>query len=133
MHAPIGTHYLLELSDCPRAVLDDAAGIRETVRAAADAANATLIDLRLKRFEGAGVTAIALLAESHLSVHTWPEHGYAAVDIFTCGEQSDPRAACLLLIERLHAGSHHMQMVARGPALRVPSETTSSGRRIVPR
>jgi S-adenosylmethionine decarboxylase len=82
--------------------LGDLPLIEAALRDAAAAAKVTLIDLRLHHFgEGHGVTGVALLAESHISIHTWPEANLAAVDIFTCGEASDPYAALALIEARL--------------------------------
>ncbi|WP_311267767.1 adenosylmethionine decarboxylase [Sphingobium sp. WCS2017Hpa-17] len=87
-----GRHLLADLYGCP--VLDDVALIETALRAAAESAGATVIGLHLHHFgEGQGVTGVALLAESHMSIHSWPEHGYAAVDIFLCGVRHDPAKA----------------------------------------
>jgi S-adenosylmethionine decarboxylase proenzyme len=72
-----GISYLLELYDCPPEILDDQVHIEAAIREAVDHANATLLELVTRRFAPQGVTALALLAESHISIHTWPELGYA--------------------------------------------------------
>jgi len=80
-----GLHLLLELWGAQR--LDDEDFIEATLRRAAEAAQATVLDIRLHKFlSSGGVTGVALLAESHISIHTWPERAYAAVDIFMCGD-----------------------------------------------
>jgi S-adenosylmethionine decarboxylase len=95
---PLGYHLIADL-DCTRG-LDDMVLIEATLRAAAEAARVTLLDIRLHHFgEGQGVTGVALLAESHISIHSWPEHGVAAIDIFVCGSKADADAA-LRVIER---------------------------------
>jgi S-adenosylmethionine decarboxylase len=79
-----GTHLLIDLWGARQ--LDDLEAIRAALTAAAAACGATLLDLRLHVFTpGGGITGVALLAESHISIHSWPEHGYAAVDVFVCG------------------------------------------------
>lgn len=79
-----GTHVLLDLWGARH--LDDAAWIERAMRRAADAAGATLLHIHLHRFgDGGGVTGVAVLAESHITVHTWPERGFAAFDVFMCG------------------------------------------------
>jgi S-adenosylmethionine decarboxylase len=79
-----GARLLIDLYGASR--LDDIGAIEECLRHCANAADATLLHLHLRPFEAnGGVSGIAVLAESHLSIHTWPEHGYAAVDIFMCG------------------------------------------------
>ena len=79
-----GTHVLLDLWGASR--LDDARHIERAMRRAVDVSGATLLHLHLHRFgDGGGVTGVAVLAESHISVHTWPERGFAAFDVFMCG------------------------------------------------
>jgi S-adenosylmethionine decarboxylase len=81
---PTGTHLIVDFRGCTR--LDDPQHIERVLRAAVEAAGATLLGLHLHHFgPHLGVTGVALLAESHLSIHTWPETGYAAIDIFLCG------------------------------------------------
>ncbi|MHA6765795.1 adenosylmethionine decarboxylase [Sphingobium ummariense] len=83
-------------------MLNDAALIEIALRSAAESAGATVIGLHLHHFgEEQGVTGVVLLAESHMSIHTWPEHGYAAADIFLCGARHDPAAALASLSEHL--------------------------------
>jgi S-adenosylmethionine decarboxylase len=80
-----GTHLLLELWGADR--LDDAPFIERTLVKAAEAASATVLEVRLHTFEPCGgVTGVLLLAESHISIHSWPERGYAAIDLFMCGK-----------------------------------------------
>ena len=81
----VGKHCILELYHCDAAKLDDEAFLRTAITAAAKRAGATLLNLITHRFEPQGVTGLALLAESHISIHTWPELGYAAVDVFKIG------------------------------------------------
>jgi len=111
---PVGTHCLLELRGCPVQLLDDAAFIRTALTDASTEARSTLLNFTSHRFEPQGVTAVALLAESHISMHTWPELGYAAVDLFTCGEHTDPRAGCELLARRFEADDYTLETVQRG-------------------
>jgi S-adenosylmethionine decarboxylase len=84
------------------------------LRAAAAAAGSTLLAESHHRFEPCGLTAIGLLAESHVAIHTWPELGYAAADVFTCGEHTDPEAACRHLIAALGAARHQLEILHRG-------------------
>lgn len=116
----IGSHWILEMYECPPEVIDDLELVREALRQAARAARSTLLYEVAHAFEPQGVTALGLLAESHLSVHTWPELGYAAADVFTCGEQATPQAACEHLAAALRAGRFELRHIPRG--LDVPAE-----------
>ena len=89
---------------------------------AAKLANATVLNLISNKFEPQGVTAIALLAESHISIHTWPESNYSAVDIFTCGQNMMPEQASQYLIKSLIAKEHSLRVIKRNPPLAVAKQ-----------
>ncbi|MEM9462657.1 MAG: adenosylmethionine decarboxylase [Myxococcota bacterium] len=112
----IGSHWILEMYDCPPEVIDDLERVRQAIRGAAKAARSTMLHESAHRFEPQGVTALGLLAESHISVHTWPELGYAAADVFTCGEHALPEQACEHLAKVLQAGRRQVQHFERGTA-----------------
>ena len=114
-------HFLLELYRCDYEKLNDESFLRCTLNNAAKLANATVLNLVSNKFEPQGVTAIALLAESHLSIHTWPEAHYSAVDIFTCGQNMKPEISCKYLIQALMAKEHLLRVIDRNP----PSEVYS--------
>ena len=99
----VGKHCILELYECDPSRLDDEAFLRTSITTAAKSAGATLLNLITHHFEPQGVTGLALLAESHISIHTWPESGYAAVDVFTCGDHTMPEQACAVLSEALQS------------------------------
>ena len=109
-----GISYLLELYECPPELLDDKYHIESVLREAVDHARATLLDQISCSFTPQGVTALALLAESHISIHTWPELAYAAADIFTCGNRAMPERAAEYLPKALKAGRHTVKKVKRG-------------------
>jgi S-adenosylmethionine decarboxylase len=109
-----GKHCVLELYDCPEEYLNDQAFIEKLVGDAATHGMSTLLNQVTHAFEPHGVTSLALLAESHLSIHTWPEHGYAAVDVFTCGETANPVKCCEFIIETLQAVRHNLKVIDRG-------------------
>lgn len=97
-----GLHLIADLATSER--LDDPAFITAILRDAAAAAKVTLLEVRLHHFGGGnGVTGVALLAESHISIHTWPEDELAAVDIFVCGAQADAEAALTQITSALVA------------------------------
>ena len=125
---PVGTHCILELQGCPFDLLDNELFIRQALTEAAQRGMSTLLELSSYRFHPQGVTALGLLSESHISIHTWPEDGYAAVDVFTCG-QAQPELACHHLAALLEATHHHLQVIPRGlanPALRLAPTPTRS-------
>ena len=86
----LGKHLLLELNDCDPKLLNDIGLIREIMLAAANESGATVLGESFHQFSPQGVSGVILIAESHLSVHTWPEHGYAGADILTCGTRVKP-------------------------------------------
>ena len=108
-------HLLLELYRCDCEKLNDESYLRCTLNRAAKLANAIVLNLISNKFEPYGVTAIALLAESHISIHTWPESNYSAVDIFTCGKNMMPELASQYLIESLMAKEHSLRVIERNP------------------
>ena len=112
-------HFLLELYKCDYEKLNDESFLRCTLNNAAKFANATVLNLISNKFEPQGVTAIALLAESHLSIHTWPEANYSAVDIFTCGQNMKPEISCEYLIEALMAKEHLLRVIHRNATVKV--------------
>ena len=109
----VGKHCILELYNCDPAKLDDEAFLRTAITNAAKRAGATLLNLITHRFDPQGVTGLALLAESHISIHTWPESGYAAVDVFTCGDHTMPERACIVLSEELAAAHYKLKSFRR--------------------
>ena len=118
-------HLLLELYRCDCEKLNDESFLRCTLNRAAKLANATVLNLISNKFEPQGVTAIALLAESHISIHTWPESNYSAVDIFTCGQNMMPEQASQYLIESLMAEEHSLRVIERNPPTSVIKEIRS--------
>ena len=96
-------HILFTLKGCPYGLLNDEAHIRNVLANAATLSESTLIDISSHKFAPHGVTAVALLAESHISIHTWPENGIAVCDVFTCGEKTSPRSAATYMYEAMGA------------------------------
>lgn len=108
-----GTHLIADLYGCSG--LDDAALIEDTLRAAVLAIGATLIGLHLHPFgEGQGITGVAMLAESHMSIHSWPETGYAAIDIFVCGTGQDLDQGLAIIAQALQAERQEIHSIRRG-------------------
>ena len=96
-------HILFTLKGCPFGLLDDEAHIRNVLLNAATLSEITLIGIQSHKFDPQGVTAVALLAESHISIHTWPENGMAVCDVFTCGEHTNPRSGDTYMYEAMGA------------------------------
>ena len=109
-----GIHCIAELYDCPRGLLDDESFITGALRGAVEEGLATLLHEVSHRFHPQGVTALGLIAESHVAIHTWPEVGYAAVDVFTCGDRADAGKACEYLARTLKSGRHTIRKLTRG-------------------
>ena len=115
-------HLLLELYKCDFEKLNDESFLRCTLNKAAKLAKATVLNMISNKFEPQGVTAIALLAESHISIHTWPESYYSAVDIFTCGQNMFPERASKYLIDTLEAEEHFLRVIERNPPATVTKQ-----------
>ena len=109
-----GIHCILELFGCPYELLNDEIFVRNSLQEASKKSLSTLLKLSSHKFHPQGVTAVGLLAESHLSIHTWPEHHYAAIDIFTCGQDANPQPACDYFIKRFAAQDHYHLVLLRG-------------------
>lgn len=110
----LGKHLLLELKDCDREVLNDLDFLKGILSAAATEAGATVLGESFHQFNPHGVSGVVIIAESHLFIHTWPECGYAAVDVFTCGDTVQPEKAAQMLIRELRAKSHSVMEIQRG-------------------
>lgn len=112
-HEPAGRHLLVTLSGCPPAILDDEQSLRAVVEQAATATGATVLQVSAHHFAPQGVTALALLAESHASLHTYPEAGLAFWDCFTCGSACDPERSLEVLARLLQPAAITKQTVSR--------------------
>jgi S-adenosylmethionine decarboxylase proenzyme len=94
--------------------LDDTDLIRDAMIKAAIDCGAVVLGNQFHHFNPQGVSGVVVIAESHISIHTWPEYGYAAVDVFTCGTTVNPEKAAEVLIERLGCKNHSLMEVPRG-------------------
>ncbi len=110
----LGRHLLLELKICNEEVLDDLSVLKECLNEAAVKCGATVVGESFYHFSPQGVSGVVNIAESHIAIHTWPEHGYAAVDVFTCGTNVDPEKAVKFIAERLGAQTHSLIELRRG-------------------
>lgn len=107
-----GTHVIIDMWDAHH--LDDLARVEKALRDAVETARATLLHIHLHHFtEGGGISGVAVLAESHISVHTWPERNYAAFDVFMCGD-ADAMAAVPVLEQAFRPGRTDVNEIKRG-------------------
>ena len=110
----LGYHIVAELSLCDPDILADFDKVETAMVEAAKVANAEVREVVFHRFIPHGVSGVVVIAESHLSIHTWPEIGYAAVDIYTCGDHTDPMKALTFLSEQFLCGRMHTTNIDRG-------------------
>ena len=114
MESPFGKHILAEYSECECTFLDSEPDIRSLMLEAAIRSGATVVGDIFHHFSPQGVTGVVVVAESHLAIHTWPEFGYASVDIFTCGTRVDPWIGFEYIKEKLQSKRWVSKEIARG-------------------
>lgn len=110
----LGTHLLVELKDCNPEILRSIEKVKDLMVSAAKEARATIIDISFREFQPFGISGVVVIAESHLTIHTWPEYGYAAVDIFTCGETLRPEIAASYLVKQFECKNPSIVELKRG-------------------
>ena len=110
----LGRHIIAEFYDCDSNILKDTQLVETYMKRAAIECGATIVESAFHTFNPFGVSGVVVIAESHLAIHTWPEYGYAAVDVFTCGDEVDPQVAVNSLIESLKAKDSKMVNLLRG-------------------
>lgn len=111
---PLGRHLLLELYKCPVDILNDIQKIQDILVNVVEQINVTLISKSFHHFSPYGVSGVVVIAESHITIHTWPEHRYAAIDVFTCDKTIDYNLVESLLVEKFNATSHDAKTIPRG-------------------
>jgi S-adenosylmethionine decarboxylase len=109
----LGWHYIVEIKTKEPQLLDDPDRVCAAIEKATKEGNLTVVGKITKRFEPQGFTAVYLLSESHISIHTWPEIGYAAIDVYTCG--GDAKKAVETLLRELNVESAEITYLDRGP------------------
>ena len=107
-------HCIIDLHECDQGLLDDEEFVQRTIMKAIEMTGSTLLKYTYHKFEPQGLTAIALISESHMSIHTWPENGYAAIDIFTCRQEPSLTKVYEYLVKRFQSGSHTIKYINRG-------------------
>ena len=113
LRTELGNHYLVDLRGCDAELIKRVEPTREILLRAVKDCGATLVDHCFHQYEPFGVSGVVLIAESHFSIHTWPEHSFVGVDIFTCGEM-DARIAIDILHDALQAREVEVKMLVRG-------------------
>ncbi len=116
----LGKHLLLELKECNPQLLNDLDHIRNSLLLAAEDLGVHVVGESFHQFSPQGVTGILSIAESHISIHTWPEYGYAAADIFTCGSSFQPLEAAQILIEQFESTDQDITEIPRGLLIKTP-------------
>jgi len=112
--ASLGRHIIVEYYDCTPEILNDVVRIEKSMEKAAEEAGATIINSTFHHFSPYGVSGVVVIQESHLAIHTWPEFGYASVDLFTCGDTVNPWVSYQMLKEAFHAGHGSAVELSRG-------------------
>ena len=110
----LGVHLLLDLENCDQKILDDLNIIKQTLMIAAQRSGAHIMGETFHKFTPVGVTGIVSIAESHISIHTWPEFKYAAVDIFSCGEDFDLESCVKVISDNLKCKYITRKTIKRG-------------------
>jgi S-adenosylmethionine decarboxylase proenzyme len=110
----LGRQILVEFYQCDAEKLNDQKHIASAMREAALRSGATIVEDVFHLFNPHGISGVVVIAESHLSIHTWPEYGYAAVDLFTCGDEIIPERAFEHLKDQLGAGNYSVMELKRG-------------------
>lgn len=116
---PLGVQWIAELYGCAPDRLDDVAGIEADMLEAARVAGATIVSSHFHRFAPQGVSGVVVIAESHLALHTWPEAGYVALDVFTCGDVLQAERGVRWLAERFEATHVELRRQPRGDPERI--------------
>lgn len=112
--ASLGRHIIVEYYDCTPDILNDVVKIEKSMEHAAEEAGATIINSTFHHFSPYGVSGVVVIQESHLAIHTWPEYGYASVDLFTCGDTVNPWVSYQMLKEAFEAGHGSAVELSRG-------------------
>lgn len=115
----LGKHILVEFYNCDEKILNDVDKIELYMNEAAQAAKATIVESVFHIFNPHGISGAVIIMESHITIHTWPEYGYAAVDLFTCGDTIDPWTAFEYLKGKLKSKKYETSEVARGVLERI--------------
>ena len=110
----LSTHLLIELRNCDKRLLNDLNGVREVLIETSKIMGVTIVGETFHRFSPHGITGVLAIAESHICIHTWPEHNYAAVDIFTCGVNGNAQKGADYLVNQFQSQEPQIKVIERG-------------------
>ncbi len=120
---PLGQSLAIDLHHCERARIADADVVKEVMIKAAKQSGATVVDSHFHQFAPQGISGVVIITESHFAIHTWPEHGFAAVDLFTCGSSVNLQRAVSLIKEGFGASNATVTLhLERGPIESAPTD-----------
>jgi S-adenosylmethionine decarboxylase len=114
IHETIGRHYIVEASGCDSNIIGSVAKVEQILVKAAEIAGAQVWSISFSKFPPHGVSGVVVISESHISTHTWPEYGYVALDIYTCGKNVDPEKAVVFAVEAFGSSTSHITEITRG-------------------
>lgn len=110
----LGNHLIVELYNCDPKLIDDKEFVQQILHEGARISGAHILKEVFHKFSPQGVTGVVVIAESHFSIHTWPEYGYCSVDIFTCGDSIDSEKALKYIKEKLRSENISVSQIKRG-------------------
>ncbi len=113
-HSSIGHHYIVEASGCDPKIIGSVERVQQILVKSAEIAGASVWSISFSRFPPNGVSGVVVISESHISTHTWPEVGYAALDIYTCGSSVRPDKAVIYAVNAFGAATSHITEITRG-------------------
>ncbi len=114
IHETIGRHYIAEASGCDPKIIGSLEKVQQILVKAAEVAGAQVWSISFNRFPPDGVSGVVVISESHISTHTWPEYGYVALDIYTCGKHVDPEKAVVFAVGAFGSSTSHITEITRG-------------------
>ena len=110
----IGYHYIIEATGCDPKILADSDKLREILVTGAKKGKMDIRIVHFYKFSPTGVSGMVVVSESHVSIHTWPEEKYAAIDVYICGENTEPEYTIEYILEKIHAEYAHITEIKRG-------------------
>ena len=114
LHGTIGRHYIVEASGCNPDIISRVEKVQQILVKAAEIAGAQVWSISFSKFPPHGVSGVVVISESHISTHTWPEFGYVALDIYTCGKDVDPEKAVTYAVAAFGSSTSHITEITRG-------------------